>query len=323
MCRGSSNESLYLNPLSELSASMVIMQQIPMIIEQHVERYLQYLQVVKNASDHTVRNYGNDLKAFLIFLDTKKALSDVTKGVLREFLSGLSEQKLARRSIVRRLSAIRSFFSYLQKEQLIQVNPMSEIESPKLERKIPISLTYEQVQNLFSQPDTSDFMGLRDRSILELFYSSGLRVSELVALSRVDFDFEKLEMRLQGKGRKVRVVPITKNAADWVQRYIAHPNHKSKTDAIFLNRFSGRLTTRSVDRLFEKYLKASGLAAHITPHIIRHTIATHWLENGMDLKTIQLILGHNSLATTTIYTHVSTTLKKKAYNESHPHGDGA
>lgn len=291
------------------------------MIEQNVERYLQYLQVVKNASDHTVRNYGNDLKAFLLFLDTKKALNDVTKSLLREFLADLSEQKLARRSIVRRLSAIRSFFSYLQKEQIIQVNPMSEIESPKLERKIPISLTYEQVQNLFSQPDTSDFMGLRDRSILELFYSSGLRVSELVALSRVDFDFEKLEMRLQGKGRKVRVVPITKNAADWVQRYMAHPSHKSKTDAIFLNRFLGRLTTRSVDRLFEKYLKASGLAAHITPHIIRHTIATHWLENGMDLKTIQLILGHNSLATTTIYTHVSTTLKKKTYQESHPHGE--
>lgn len=290
------------------------------MIATEIERFLQYLQVVKNASEHTVRNYGNDLKALETFLGQKKTLPQVDKSLLREFLSDLSEQKLARRSIVRRLSAIRSFFTFLQKEKRLDINPMADIESPKLERKIPLSLTYEQVQNLFSQPDPSDFMGLRDRAILELFYSSGLRVSELVALDKGDFDFEKLEMRLEGKGRKVRVVPITKNAADWVRRLLTHPHHKSKTDAIFLNRFLGRLSARSVDRLFEKYLKLSGLAAHITPHIIRHTIATHWLENGMDLKTIQLILGHTSLATTTIYTHVSTTLKKKTYRESHPHG---
>ncbi|MBS0634390.1 MAG: tyrosine recombinase XerC [Verrucomicrobia bacterium] len=285
----------------------------------HVGRFLQHLQVVKNASEHTVRNYGNDLKSLLDFLELKET-QQVDKGLIREFLADLTDKKLARRSIVRRLSAIRSFFHFLHKEKLIDTNPMTDIDSPKLERKIPISLTYEQVQNLFSQPNTDDFMGLRDRVILELFYSSGLRVSELCALSKKDFDFEKLEMRLQGKGRKVRVVPITKNAADWIAKLLSHPKHKSKTDAIFLNRFNGRLTTRSVDRLFVKYLKASGLAAHITPHIIRHTIATHWLENGMDLKTIQLILGHNSLATTTIYTHVSTTLKKKTYQESHPHG---
>ncbi len=293
------------------------------MIKENIGHFLQHLQVVKNASEHTIRNYGNDLKAFSTFLNEKKSLHLIDKSLLREFLADLSAQKLARRSIVRRLSALRSFFSFLQREKLLEQNPMDEIDSPKLEKKIPVSLNYEQVQNLFSQPDPEEFMGLRDRAILELFYSSGLRVSELVALSHSDFDFEKFEMRLQGKGRKMRVVPITKNAADWVQRYVSHPKHKSKSGAIFLNRFLGRLTTRSVDRLFVKYLKASGLAAHITPHIIRHTIATHWLENGMDLKTIQLILGHNSLATTTIYTHVSTTLKKKTYRESHPHGQSS
>ena len=289
-------------------------------MKHEVDLFLQHLQVVKNASEHTIRNYSNDLHALIHFLDKKK--EKASKGLLREFLADLTEKRLARRSIIRRLSAIRSFFTYLHKEKRIDTNPMQDIESPKLEKKIPQSLTYEQVQNLFSQPDIDDFMGLRDRAILELFYSSGLRVSELVALDKKDFDFEKLEMRLQGKGKKVRVVPITKNAADWVRSYTSHPQHKSKLDAIFLNRFKTRLTTRSVDRLFVKYLKASGLAAHITPHVIRHTIATHWLENGMDLKTIQLILGHNSLATTTIYTQVSTTLKKKAYRESHPHGGG-
>ncbi len=290
------------------------------MIEQEIERFLEHLTVIKNASSHTIRNYGNDLKALSQFVDGKP-LQEINKSVLREFLADLTDQRLARRSIVRRLSAIRSFFCFLHKEKRLTVNPMADIESPKLERKIPLSLTYEEVQNLFSQPDSSEFTGLRDRCILELFYSSGLRVSELVALDRNDFDFEKFEMRLQGKGKKERVVPITMTAADWIQRYLQHKDHKGKSEAIFLNRFLERLTTRSVDRLFVKYLKASGLAAHITPHIIRHTIATHWLENGMDLKTIQLLLGHTSLATTTIYTHVSTSLKKKTYQESHPHGE--
>lgn len=288
-------------------------------LDEQVDRFLNYLKVVKNASEHTVRNYANDLHVLCKFLHDATALHEISKRHLRDFLADLSEQNLARRTIVRRLSAIRSFFAFLQKEKIIENNPMNEIQSPKIERKIPQALSYEQVQNLFSQPDISDVMGFRDRAILELFYSSGLRVSELVALERSDFDFDKLEMRLQGKGRKIRVVPITKNAADWVLGYLHHPDYKSKSEALFLNRFGTRLTTRSVDRLFEKYLKLSGLAAHITPHIIRHTIATHWLENGMDLKTIQLILGHHSLATTTIYTHVSSRLKQKVYQESHPH----
>lgn len=285
-----------------------------------VDSFLQHLKVVKNASEHTVRNYANDLYALSSFLGPDKKIEQVDKPLLREFLVHLTEQKLARRSIVRRLSALRSFFSYLLKEKVLTLNPMEEIESPKLERKIPLSLSYEQVQNLFSQPDTSTVSGVRDRAILELFYSSGLRVSELVALDLKDFDFAKLEMRLKGKGRKVRLVPITSTASDWVRRYLEHPRRAKGEAAIFLNRLGTRLTSRSVDRLFEKYLKASGLAAHITPHIIRHTIATHWLENGMDLKTIQLLLGHNSMATTTIYTQVSTKLKKKTYHESHPHG---
>jgi len=289
------------------------------MLKLHAERYLHYLKVVKGASSHTVRNYGNDLKVFIDFVAAK----EVDKALLRQFLVSMTDQNLARRSIVRRLSCMRSFFTFLQKEKLIEQNPMDEIDSPKLEKKIPQALSYEQVQNLFNQPDTSSLMGLRDRAILELFYSSGLRVSELCALDKGDIDIEKLEMRLQGKGKKERVVPITKNGADWVLRYLSHPGHVSQTQAIFLNRLGTRLTTRSVDRLFVKYLRLSGLAAHITPHSIRHTIATHWLENGMDLKTIQLLLGHNSLATTTIYTHVSTKLKKKTYQESHPHAQSS
>lgn len=292
-------------------------------LDTYKERFLEHLKVIKSASEHTVRNYANDITALSTFVGDNRAMDEVDKLELRNFLVHLTEQKLSRRTIVRRLSALRSFFTFLLKERLVRLNPMEEIESPKLERKIPLSLTYEQVQNLFSQPDTSSLSGLRDRAILELFYSSGLRVSELVALDRKDFDFTKFEMRLKGKGKKIRLVPITSCAADWVKRYLEHNQRPKNEEAIFLNRLGSRLTTRSVDRLFVKYLKASGLAAHITPHIIRHTIATHWLENGMDLKTIQLLLGHNSMATTTIYTQVSSKLKKKTYNESHPHGINA
>ncbi len=204
---------------------------------------------------------------------------------------------------------------------------MEEIDSPKIERTIPISLTYGHIQKLFDSPDTQTYLGFRDRAIMELFYSSGLRVSELVGLNRQDFDAQNLLLKIRGKGKKERIVPITKNAADWITSYLEHPerqreleDHLAQKDphTIFLNRLGTRITTRSIDRMFEKYLKFSGLAADITPHTIRHTIATHWLENGMDLKTIQLLLGHSSLATTTIYTQVSTKLKQKTYQETHP-----
>jgi len=154
---------------------------------------------------------------------------------------------------------------------------------------------------------------------MELFYSSGLRVSELVGLNRTDFDPSNGMLHIRGKGKKERRIPITKNAAKWIGDYLNHPGRIQKDEAaIFLNKWGTRLTVRSVDRNFESYLLQSGLAATITPHTIRHTIATHWLEKGMDLKTIQLLLGHSSLATTTIYTQVSTKLKKEVYNKAHP-----
>lgn len=281
-----------------------------------ITRFLHYLASIKHASSHTVRNYGIDLKAFSSFCD--KPLAEIDKTDIRAFI--MHSQHLARKSLVRRLSSLRSFFTFAVRDKLIEKSPMDAIDSPKLEKKIPMSLTMEMVHNFFNQPDLSSLSGIRDRAIIELFYSSGLRVSELVGLSKLDIDFHNMQMKVHGKGKKMRIVPITKNASDWLQKYLTHPKRCSKTieEPIFLNRLGTRLTTRSVDRMFEKYLLASGLAAHITPHSIRHTIATHWLEHGMDLKTIQLLLGHSSLATTTIYTQVSPKLKKKAYLEAHP-----
>ncbi|NGX54941.1 MAG: Tyrosine recombinase XerC [Chlamydiae bacterium] len=318
--------------------------------------FLEYLRAVKNGSEHTIRNYAIDLNSIKEFLektvisidpenlpekidylqphkarntanDHHLSLSLINRKVIRNFLAYLAEKKMQKRTVVRRLSSLRTFFKYCINQKLIETNPTEDLESPKLDKRIPFSLTYEQLQRLFDIPDRESYLGFRDRTIMELFYSSGLRVSELVSLNRSDFDPAQLLIRLQGKGKKQRVIPITKNAADWISTYLDHPERNKDTgghlaqtdpDAVFLNRNGSRLTSRSVDRNFDKHLKQSGLAGKVTPHTIRHTIATHWLENGMDLKTIQMLLGHQSLATTTIYTHVSTKLKKEVYDKTHP-----
>jgi integrase/recombinase XerC len=320
-------------------------------------RFLEYLLVVKNASEHTIRNYAIDLNAFKDYLQSEwlpeqpremipekisfkdpysvrstlfdglLPISKIDRKTIRGFLAYLTENQQNKRTIARKLSSLRSYFRFACVQKLISNNPTEELDSPKLEKKLPVSLNYDQITHLFDQPDRSTYLGFRDRTIMELFYSSGLRVSELVLLNREDFDHANLTVKLRGKGKKERIVPITKNAADWIKAYLGHSErhcnsniHTAEVDnkAVFLNKHGTRLTTRSVDRKFDQYLTQSGLAGKVTPHTIRHTIATHWLENGMDLKTIQLLLGHTCLATTTIYTQVSTKLKKQVYDQAHP-----
>ena len=318
-----------------------------------VAKFLDHLRFVKNASEHTLRNYTIDLNDFKDFVmnethpnqpktekipynrpykardedDKLIPLSSLNSRMLRQYLFHLTEKGVNRRTIVRRLATLRSFFKFACGQDLIAENPAEDIENPKLDKKIPAPLSYDQVLELFNQPDESTLLGFRDRVILELFYSSGLRVSELVALNREDFDADNLLLLVRGKGKKERIVPITKNACEWICRYLDHAEryvevngHRAQLDerAIFLNREGTRLSPRSVDRKFDKYMVMSGLAGKATPHTIRHTIATHWLENGMDLKTIQVLLGHSSLSTTTIYTRVSTKLKKDVYDKTHP-----
>jgi len=290
------------------------------MLDDAIERFLEHLRVVKNGSPHTLRNYGIDLNAFKLFAKEQDvALQDIDRKALRGFLAHLSDLQQNKRTIARRLSSLRSFFRYAHSHGLIPCNPAEELESPKLDKKIPVSLTYDQVEHLFSQPDTAAYLGFRDRTMMELFYSSGLRVSELVGLNKQDFDAASQILKIRGKGRKERIVPITPSAARWLTQYLNHPERDEEDDdAVFLNKHGTRLTVRSVDRKFDQYLTESGLAGKVTPHTIRHTIATHWLENGMDLKTIQVLLGHSSLATTTIYTQVSPKLKKKVYDSAHP-----
>lgn len=312
-------------------------------------KYLHYLRVVKNASAHTVRNYCLDLDGFKFFFESEvlklpsgqrsPKLSEgndpvptlfgpqvIDKRAIRAWLATQGVRN-TKKTILRRLSSLRSFFTWLVKERLVENNPLDEIDSPKLEKKIPPSLAYAQVERFFEQPDTSNYLGFRDRCMMELLYSSGLRVSELVGLDRERVDGTNHCVRVLGKGKKERIVPITKTAARWLNEYLDHPlrhcdseYHRAEVDgkAVFLNKWGKRMSVRSVDRKFGEYLKASGLVGKITPHTIRHTIATHWLEMGMDLKTIQVLLGHNSLATTTIYTQVSSRLKREVYEKAHP-----
>lgn len=294
--------------------------------------FLKHLEGVKRASSHTVRNYGLDFKKFYEFIRKfleKESISitDVGKKEIRSYLAGLFEKKASKRTVSRSLSALRSLYTFLAKEKKIGENPLDEIENLKLDKTIPTYLSYSHVEVLFAQPDIQTYLGFRDRCIMELFYSSALRLSELVALSRKDCDLEGCRVRLMGKGKKERVIPITKNAAIWLKNYLEHRERHIEGDghypqedqeAVFLNKWGKRITCRSIDRLFRTYFLKSGIAGKVTPHTIRHTIATHWLENGMDLKTIQVLLGHSSLATTTIYTQVSSRLKREVYEKAHP-----
>jgi len=293
-----------------------------MQLKNHIDQFLHHLEVVRRASPHTLRNYHLDLKAFLHFSQE----TPVDKRLIRNYLAHLKMRGVSKRTMLRHLAALRSLFKFLMKEKKISENPASEINTPKLDKLLPKALSYSEVETLFNQPNTEELLGFRDRCILELFYSSGLRISELAGLNRKDFDFPSRSFRVRGKGKKERIVPITKNSAKWIQDYLKHPQRHEEgkpyrqkdPDAIFLNKWGSRLSTRSIDRLFKRYLQKSGMAARITPHTIRHTIATHWLEKGMDLKTIQVLLGHSSLSTTTIYTRVSTKLKHEVYLKTHP-----
>lgn len=292
----------------------------------YVKEFLHFLEVSKNASPHTLRNYSIDLEDFRQFSEDP-SIHSVHRKTIRNYLADLAAKQKSKSTLARRLSSLRSFFQYLHKQNIVQVNPLEDIEHPKKEQRIPQFLSYDQIERLFALPDTETLMGFRDRAIMELFYSSGLRISELAGMNRQDINASECILRIRGKGKKERLVPVTQTALHWVCRYLNHEarfrdgdgcKKQQDEEAVFLNRHGTRLTTRSIDRHFQKYLMASGLSAKVTPHTIRHTIATHWLENGMDLKTIQLLLGHSALATTTIYTHVSTKLKRKVYDETHP-----
>lgn len=295
-------------------------------LEALAEEFLNTLECVKKASPHTLRSYRTDLDSFLPWVE-----GDIDKGALRTYFNALYEKGASRRTVLRKYSSLSSFFAFLVRKKFLHKNPMKELERPKLDKSLPRPIGVGEIAHFFSMPSTQNLMGLRDRAMMELFYSSGLRLSELAGLSRGDFYIEEKKMRLRGKGKKERIVPLTDQAIFWLVAYLNREDryggsltdsgwHKAEEDraALFLNRLGQRLSSRSIDRIFARYLRQSGLIEKVTPHVLRHSIATHLLEQGMGLKMIQTLLGHNSPATTTIYTQVSTKLKKEAYDQAHP-----
>ena len=297
-------------------------------------RYINYLVAERNVSPYTVRNYTSDLvgnskrgteKGFFQFLRMKKieSLDKADKWVLREFLAYLSNQGVAKSSIARKLSAIRSFYRYLARENLLDKNPLEHSVSPKLDKKLPEFLTIEEVVKLLQSPDLSTPQGLRDRALIELIYASGLRVSELVNLNIDNMNMESREIRVWGKGSKERVVLMGEHASNAINNYLAHgrPKLLVKKDgggALFINRDGNRLTERMVQILVRKYARAAGIDKDVHPHLLRHTFATHMLDGGADLRVVQELLGHSNLSTTQIYTHITQAQARKVYLSAHP-----
>jgi integrase/recombinase XerC len=289
-------------------------------------RYIQYLEAERNASPYTVRNYKDDLLDFLYFLKKKKIdplnETKVDRHVLRDYLSELVERGIAKASIARKLSAIRSFYRYLVREEIIPKNPVEQVSSPKLDKRLPSFLTQEEMEKLLGAPDLSTPLGQRDRAFLELLYASGLRVSELVGLTLEQIDLESNEIRVWGKGSKERVVLMGEPAAAALKDYLNQGRvellGKKKSQALFLNRYGQPLPERSVQRILQQYAKKAGIGKRVHPHMLRHTFATHLLDGGADLRVVQELLGHARLSSTQIYTHVTKGQARKVYLAAHP-----
>jgi integrase/recombinase XerC len=293
-----------------------------------IDAFRRYLEIERNASDLTRKSYTEDLDSLLVYfterLGNVPEVNQVTVSVLRGYQAYLHECGYARTTIARRLACLRSFFRYCQREGLIDHNPAKMLRTPRIGRKLPHYLTEEQCTKLLEAPPANEPMGLRDRAILETIYSAGLRVAELVGLNVSNWDRDANVLRVFGKGRKERIAPVGSFAAKaldrWMEvRELTEKSNENDRQALFLNRFGRRLTTRSIGRMLEKYIQQTGLEKLTSPHTLRHSFATHLLDGGADLRSVQELLGHKSLTTTQIYTHVSTKRLRETYEKAHPH----
>lgn len=318
-----------------------------------VREFLDYLTYEKHFSAHTVKCYSADLEQFDAWLngrpdpwqnghsrsqnafdsnsgggtalatDTSTKMVHADVNTVRSFLSFLNEHSYSKATIARKLATLRSFYKFLVRHGNIETSPVSAIRTPKQEKTLPRFLTVEQVNILLNCPENNTLLGARDRAMLETLYSSGLRVSELVTLNLSDVDFLGEVLHIRGKGKKERLAPIGAGALQAIQRYLTYRDADARKQsfdqqALFVNKHGQRLSTRSVRRKMDKYLIRAGLDPRISPHTLRHTFATHMLNNGADLRVVQELLGHQSISTTQIYTHLTTSKMKEVYEETHP-----
>ena len=280
-----------------------------------IDKFLSSLEVEKNYSNHTILNYRTDLEEFAVFLGDQP-LTQVDYPVLRRFLAQLRTRNLKPRTVSRKLSALRSFFKYLQRHKMIIGNPAALLVTPKLDKPLPHFLTEEDTVKLLDAPQDGKVNTLRDKAILETLYSTGIRVSELVGLDEGHVDAIGNIVRVRGKGKKERLAPIGEKALEAIQNYLdARPQH---SPALFLNKNGSRLSDRGVRGIINKYILKASLQGKVSPHMFRHSFATHLLNRGADLRSVQELLGHANLSTTQIYTHLTTDKLKSVYDKAHP-----
>ena len=285
--------------------------------------YLRHLALEKNASPHTVKAYREDLTQALAFFRTRQADQPVqlTTRLLRAYLAWLHEQGYAKSTVARRLAAVRSWCRFLVRQGALDGNPADGLRGPRQDKKLPHFLGEDDLTRLMEAPPADTPMGLRDRAILETLYSAGLRVSELTGLDLADVDLDSGLATVRGKGKRERLALLGPQAQEALKRWLACRDSLAGPPgrpAVFLNKNGTRLTSRSVGRLLEKYLTQAGLDPRTSPHTLRHSFATHLLDRGADIRSVQELLGHRSLGTTQIYTHVTTGRLKDSYHKAHP-----
>ena len=296
-------------------------------MKQAIERFTRWLETEKGYSLHTVRAYRSDISEFVETLAEDCQPVDIRASHIRGFVVGLHGRNNAA-SVGRKLSTLRTFFRFLQREKVIQADPLAGIAGPKVGRAIPVFLTVDEVFLLLERPGANEVFFLRDRAILELLYSTGIRVAELVSRNLADLDFDAEVLTVRGKGNKERLVPVGLPAKEAVIGWLpqrqqlmiarAARGRDVEKKALFLNGRGGRLTTRSVERMVRMYGEQSGIAQIVTPHALRHSFATHLLEMGADLRSVQELLGHASLSTTQRYTHLTLDHLSEVYDKAHP-----
>jgi len=300
-------------------------------LKEHINSYISFLKNEKNYSNNTIISYKNDLLQLLNYLKEYKiikrdSIKYIDRSILRKYIVYLKKCDYSVRSICRKISTIRSFFKFLSREGMVDINPTINLITPKIVKKLPSFLYLKEINKLIETPSGHTILGIRDRAILELLYGTGMRVGELVNLSIRDIDLYEKTVRVFGKGSKERILPLGNPSIRAVQEYLTSRDifrknislDKIDQNALFLNRFGGRLSARSIRRLLIKYMKMADLNKKISPHVLRHSFATHLLGGGADLRSVQELLGHESLSTTQIYTHITKERLKAIYNKSYP-----
>lgn len=311
-----------------------------------VQQFINYLRAERHFSPHTSKCYAADLQQFCAYLcgalnvavddggrdqpianlpgeEVNRRLLKMDTDQVREFLGFLRERNYCKSTVARKLATLRSFFKFLVRRSYLPSNPVASIRTPKQDKRLPKCLEIEQIEKLLSNPDTTTLLGARDRAMLEMLYSTGMRVSELIALNVADVDLGQNVVKVSGKGKKQRVIPLGPGAVQTVLHFLdlrrSDPRSPAfDADALFINKHGQRLSTRSVRRKLDKYLLDAGLDLSVSPHTLRHSFATHMLRRGADLRSVQELLGHQSLSTTQVYTHLTGETVRDSYEKAHP-----